>query len=321
MSSQIFKTPLPYLALLIAHLIWGANFVVAKITLQEFPPMSLAFLRFAIASLFLAPFFLAETKKVKIDKKDLPKLISIGILIITLNITLFFEGIKKTTVIDASILSLTVPLLSVLFGWLFLREKIFLINLFGVGLGLFGALIIIGLPELLSGSFSTQSTIGNVLIILASISWVLGSIVAKPLLGKYGSLIVTAVAFIVGTTTFLIPAAIEYINNPSWPSQITILGLLGLAYMALLSSISAYFLFEWGLLKTSVYKANLLHYIEPLIAAFLAVLVLGENISSAFLIGGALIALSAYLGTVSKNKQNLPAGRQVHQHHHKFHRV
>ncbi|MCL4365991.1 DMT family transporter, partial [Patescibacteria group bacterium] len=72
MSSQILKKPIPYLVLLFAHLIWGANFVVAKVTLQEFPPMSLAFLRFAFASLLLAPFFLAETKKVKIDKKDLP---------------------------------------------------------------------------------------------------------------------------------------------------------------------------------------------------------------------------------------------------------
>jgi len=39
---------------------------VAKITLQEFPPMTLALLRFSLASLLLAPFFLAETKKVKI---------------------------------------------------------------------------------------------------------------------------------------------------------------------------------------------------------------------------------------------------------------
>ena len=48
--------------------------MVAKITLEEFPTYSLAFLRFALASLFLAPFFLVETKKMKLAKKDLPKL-------------------------------------------------------------------------------------------------------------------------------------------------------------------------------------------------------------------------------------------------------
>src|SRR3989338_3836112 len=136
MSSQILRQPIPYLALIIAHLIWGANFVVAKITLQEFPPMTLALLRFAFASLFLAPFFFAESKKIKINEVHLPKLVAIGVLIITLNITFFFEGIKRTTAINASILTLIIPMLSVLLGWWFLKEKIYLINLVGVGLGL-----------------------------------------------------------------------------------------------------------------------------------------------------------------------------------------
>lgn len=311
MTSQIIKKPLPYLALLIAHIIWGANFVVAKVTLQEFPPMSLAFLRFALASLFLAPFFLAERKKVKIQKEDLPKLIAVGILIITLNIAFFFEGIKRTTAIDASVLILTIPILSVLLGWWFLKEKVYLINLMGIILGFVGALVVVGLPKLLTGTASPQAMLGNFLIILASICWVIGAIFSKQVLTKYSTLVVTAIAFMVSTLVMLIPAALEYIQNPAWPSQITILGLLGLTYMTLLSSISAYFLFEWGLSKTSVTSADLFHYIEPFVAAGLAVPILGERISSSFLVGGVLIALGAYLGTLSKKIF----------HHHKAHRV
>lgn len=314
MTSQIFRKPLPYIALLIAHLIWGANFVVAKITLQEFPPMSLAFLRFALASLFLAPFFFAQTKKVKIDNKDLPKFVAIGILIITLNITFFFEGIKRTTAINASALVLIIPILSVLFGWWFLKERIYLVNLIGIGLGLLGALIIIGLPNFFNGTLSTQTAIGNIFIIFSSIAWVVGAIVAKPILTKYPTIIVTAVAFMVGTLTFFIPAALEYLQNPGWVNQITILGILGVVYMTLLSSISAYFLFEWGLSKTTVYTADLFHYIEPFIAAALAVSVLSERISTSFLLGGLLIAVSAYLGTLSKIKR-------VHHHLNKAHRI
>ncbi len=312
MSSQILKKPIPYIALIIAHLIWGANFVVAKVTLQEFPPMSLALLRFALASLLLAPFFLAETKKVKIEKVDLPKLVAVGVFIIVLNITFFFEGIKRTSAIDASILSLTVPILSVLFGWWFLKEKVYLINLLGIALGFAGALVIVGLPQVFTGTVSTQMLTGNLLIILASISWVLGAIVAKKILSKYSSLVVTAVAFLVGTVTFFIPAALEYIQNPDWVNQVTILGILGLAFMTLLSSISAYFLFEWGLSKTSVTMANLFHYVEPVAAVGLAVLILGEQISNQFLIGGALIAMGAYLGTLAQ---------EAHHRHLKAHRV
>lgn len=319
MSSQILTKPLPYLALIIAHLIWGANFVVAKITLQEFPPMTLAFLRFALASLFLAPFLLAETKKItrpsfggKIKKQDLPKLIAIGVFSITINISLFFEGIKRTSVIDASVLTLIIPLLSVLAGWWFFKEKVYLVNLLGIVIGLIGALTIVGIPQFLTGSFSPQIMVGNSLIILAAVSWVIGAIISKKILNKYSSLVVTAVGFLVGTVSMVIPATIEYIQNPSWPSQVTILGLLGLTFITLLSSISAYFLFEWGLSKTSVAKANLFQYIEPLIAAFLAVLILSEQISISFIVGALFIVVGAYLGTLAK---------EAHHKMHKAHRT
>lgn len=312
MSSQIIKRPIPYLALILAHLIWGVNFVVAKVTLQEFPPMSLAFFRFALASLFLAPFFFAESKKVKIEKKDLPKLIAIGILIITLNITFFFEGIKRTTVIDASVLSLIIPMLSVLLGWWFLKEKVYLINLFGVALGLTGALIIVGLPQIITGNASPNMLLGNFLIILASISWVIGATISKKILNKYSSLIITAIAFMVGTATMFLPAFFEYYQNPSWVDQVTVLGILGLTFMVLLSSISAYFLFEWGLSKTSIITADLFQYIEPFVATLLAIFILEEVLSPSFLIGAVFIAAGVFLGTLYK---------EARHRHHKAHRI
>lgn len=312
MSSQLLKRPLPYLALILAHLIWGAVFVVAKITLEEFPPMSLAFLRFALASLLLAPFLLTQTKKIKIDKEDLPKLIANGVFIVTLNIAFFFEGIKKTTAIDASVLSLTIPLLSVILGWWVLKEKILKINIAGICLGLAGALIIVGLPQLLIGKESAQVLIGNILIIISSVAWVIGAVIVKPLLTKYSSLVVTSIAFLVGTITFILPAAFEYVQNPSWVDRVSILGILGLAFMVLLSSISAYFLFEWSLAKTSLASANLFNYIEPFVATFLGVTILGETITPLFWVGAILIGVGVFLGTFAK---------EVYHRHHKAHRI
>lgn len=310
MVSSFISSPLPYIALLIAHLIWGGNFVVAKITLEEFPPASLALFRFAFASLLLAPFFFANSKKSHLDKKDFPKLILVGILMITLNITFFFEGIKRTTAINASVLTLVIPSISVLLGWIMLREKIYLLNLFGILLGLIGAVVIIGLPAILQGNFSPEMMLGNLLIILACLVWVLGAVFSKELLKKYSSLTVTAVIFMVGTITFLIPALKEYLVDPSWPQQITFLGFLGLLYMTFLSSVSAYFLFEWGLFRLGVIKADLLQYIEPFVASSLAIFILGETLSPTFLAGTLLIVVGVYLGTLAK---------EIH-HRHKFHR-
>ena len=203
-------------------------------------------------------------------------------------------------------------MLSVLLGWWFLKEKVYLINLFGIALGFLGALIIVGLPQIITGTVSSQMILGNILIILASISWVVGATLSKKILNKYSFLVVTAVAFLVGTVVMFIPATSEYIQNPNWITQVTILGLLGLTFMTLLSSISAYFLFEWGLSKTSITTADLFQYIEPFAATILAVTILGERVSNLFLIGAALIAVGAYLGTLAK---------EAHHRHHKAHRV
>ncbi len=311
MSSKLFKSPLPYLALLLCHIIWGANFVVAKVTLQEIPPNTLAFLRFTFATLLLAPFFLAETKKVKIDKKDIPELVLTGILIITLNISFFFAGIAKTTVINASVLTLIIPILSVAFGWIFLKEKVYLINLAGIIAGFLGAIIILRIPQLFIGSFSPTEVVGNILIILASIAWVIGSVFSRKLLKKYSSLVVTSIAFLVGVLTFALPSANEFLQNPLWINKISMLGILGLIYMTLLSSISAYFLFEWGLAKTSVSTANILQYIEPFVAALLAIALLGEQVTIPLVVGLILISAGVYLGTLAK---------EVHHKSHKTHR-
>jgi len=310
-SSKLFKSPLPYLALLLCHIIWGANFVVAKVTLQEIPPNTLAFLRFTFATLLLAPFFLAETKKVKIDKKDIPELVLTGILIITLNISFFFAGIAKTTVINASVLTLIIPILSVAFGWIFLKEKVYLINLAGIIAGFLGAIIILRIPQLFIGSFSPTEVVGNILIILASIAWVIGSVFSRKLLKKYSSLVVTSIAFLVGVLTFALPSANEFLQNPLWINKISMLGILGLIYMTLLSSISAYFLFEWGLAKTSVSTANILQYIEPFVAALLAIALLGEQVTIPLVVGLILISAGVYLGTLAK---------EVHHKSHKTHR-
>ena len=304
MSSQILSKPLPYIALLLAHLIWGANFVVAKVTLEEFPPASLAFLRFLIATLLLIPFFSFGGKKVKINQKDILKLVLIGILMITLNIAFFFEGITKTTAINASVLTLVIPVLSVVLGWIFLKEKVYLINLAGIVVGLLGAVIIIQLPEIVLGNYSTGQVVGNVLIRLASVCWVLGAVISRQMLKIYPSLVVTSIAFMVGTLTFLLPAVNEYLNDPLWMENISIMGVFGLFYMTLLSSVSAYFLFEWGLAKTSVVKANLFQYIEPFIAAALAITLLGEEITIPFLAGASLITAGVYLGTLAKESHH-----------------
>lgn len=335
----------PFYALILAHIIWGVSFIVVKLALQEFPPMTLAFLRFGLATLLLFPFliisrdppwtnlrrifsFLPKVKKVKaakensislmegktqefIDKKDLPRIILIGLLMVSLNIGFFFMGLEKTTVNYASILTLIIPVISVIAGWTILKEKIYVVNIFGVLAGLGGTIVILGVPLISIGAgLSSEVMVGNILIILASLSWVTGALFSKQLLKKYSTLTITFMIFLVGTITFFIPAINEYLQNPAWISHVSYIGVFGVIYATLASSISAYFLFQWGMDQLGLVKADLFQYIEPLVAISLSILLLGEQLRFTFVLGAILIILGVYWATIA-----LPSHK-----HHKAHR-
>lgn len=311
----LYKFFIPFLAtlgLILTHIIWGANFVVAKQTLNEFPIMILSFLRFSISIVLLLPFILIEHKylKTKINYKDLPRLFLIGLFLITFHITLFYEGLKRTSALDASVLSLIIPILSVLAGWVFLKEKIFWVNLVGIFLSLGGALVVLGIPLYFIGALNYQTLLGNILIILSSFSFIIGAIFSKKMLKIYSSLTLTIFSFLVGSITFFAPALIEHLRNPNWTEKITIIGIGGLIFIIVLSTISAFFLYEWALKKLPLSQAAIFGYLQPAVAATLAVPLLGERISFSLIIGTCLIILGVYWGTL---------GKEHHHYHIKHH--
>lgn len=275
--------------------------------------MSLGFLRYGLACLLITPFlFSLAEKERRVKFEHLPKLILGAVLIACINIAFFYMGLKRTTAIDASVLELSIPVISVIAGWWFLKEKIYYANFAGIIISLLGALSVIGIPLLLLGNFSSKQLVGNLLIIASSISFVAGALIMKKMLKIYSPLIIVALTFLTATLVFALPALVEYLQNPGWILKVSILGIFGLIYITVLSSICAYFLLLWGLNKIPISHANMLQYIEPAVAATLAVPLLGERISFSFIIGTCLIVLGVYWGTLGKE--------QHHHEHHKHHR-
>ncbi len=277
-----------------------------KLALQEFPVMTLAFLRFGIAIVLLTPFlFKLKLDHLKIKLTDLPRLIAAALFLTTINIAFFLEGMQHTEAINASVLSLMTPVLALLAAWWFLKEKVYWINLLGVGTSILGAVIVIGLPLILTGSFVGSHLVGNTLLIFSCTSSVTGYILLKDLLNKYEPVVLNAVFFMVATASFLVPAYYDYQSNPAWVQNVSIIGFMCLLYITLLSTICGYFLQSWAMKKIGVVHSNLFQYIEPAVAATLAVPYLGERISYSFIVGTCAIILGVYWGTLGK----------AHHHH------
>ncbi|OGG16685.1 hypothetical protein A3D77_02895 [Candidatus Gottesmanbacteria bacterium RIFCSPHIGHO2_02_FULL_39_11] len=271
------------LALIIANIIWGAAAPIFKLSLQNIPPFTLAFLRFFGASLLLYPFAI---KAGKIKHRDILTLIIISFFGVTFNIAFFFWGLMSAPAINATVIASSGPVFLCLGGILFLKEKPRKKLLGGLLISLLGVIIIIGQPIFTEG-FDGQ-LVGNIFFLLAMIFHTAYTILYKKSMSHYSTFLITYWMFLIGSLTFLPFFLYETVTvNPLF--SLDIRGLVGIGFGIFLSSALAYFLFDWGLKRIPSQEIGIFAYLDPIIAAAIAIPLLGETVSSLFLLGSLLI--------------------------------
>ncbi len=295
-----------YSYLLVVALIWGVAGPVIKYTLPDFPPMIFLSYRFLISILVLTPVVIIKKPKLPKQKRDFFMLTLIGLLGSSINLGLLFYGYNYTTALDASLLSATSPIFVVAASALFLKEHVTKQERYGVLLTFFGTLAIVLEPLIDGGLFSYDNLLGNILIILANITWVLYVIFSKlELKQKMDPLFMTLYMFLLG---FLSTLPLAIIQSRSLGSLINIISSaplrphLGVLYMAILSGSLAYFLYQRAQKTIEASEATLFGYLSPIFAAPLAVFWLGEKITIHFVFGALIIALGVFVAEHKKKK-------------------
>ncbi|MDO8658499.1 MAG: DMT family transporter [Candidatus Levybacteria bacterium] len=280
---------LAILALIIASIIWGATGPIMKLTLLSVPLFSLAFIRFFFASLILLPFVY---KKLRVRKDDIPLLTLCAFAGITFNISFFFLGLTLTTALNAGIIVSTLPIFTLIFATLFLKEKITKKLVLGSVIGFLGIGIIIGQDITRHGL--SLSPIGDFILLLAMFSFLIYEIFSKKLFKKYNPFVITFYAFAIGTLSFLPAFIYELSSSPAWINNLPTNAILGIIYGILFSSLAAYSLWQWGLSKTDAGKASFFFYLDPIVSTIVAVMILSEKITTPFVLGSILIFLGLF---------------------------
>ena len=118
-----------YVKLLFTTLFWGGAFVAGKAVSQNIGPFSIAFQRFAIASILLILLtWKIEGKLPALKKFQIMPVILLGMTgIFTYNV-LFFKGLKIIEASRASLIIATCPVFITIFSAIFLKEKINIIK-------------------------------------------------------------------------------------------------------------------------------------------------------------------------------------------------
>ncbi len=197
LTKNIYKA---HFALLLANIIYGANYIIAKgIMPDKIGPSAFVFIRLICGTIlfWLVKSFIKE----KINRKDLPQLILCGFLGAAANQLLFFHGINLTSPIDASIIMTITPAIVLVFSFFILKESITPRKLLGISIGSIGAITLILYGN---NSGGTSSVLGNLLVILNASCYGLYLVVVKPLMRKYKAITVISWVFLFGFI-FILP--------------------------------------------------------------------------------------------------------------------
>ena len=279
-------------ALTVVVILWGMSFTSTKIILNTgFPPLTIALLRFAIASAVMLAILKARNKRLSIPKGDILPLGLSGLLGVTLYF--FFEnrGIKLTSASNASLIIATIPVFTVAAEMVFFRHRVPLVKMGGIGLSIAGVYFLIN-PGAAAGwtpggasPSSANGLAGSLLMLGACFSWVAYIILSKKFAQKLPRLTLTTYQFLFGTL-FLIPLSL--FERRAWVAMGTH-AWLNLLFLALLCSAAGYFLYLYGLFRLDPTTVSSYINLIPVVGALSGIFVLGERLVSTQIIGGAAV--------------------------------
>ena len=287
--------------MIIATVFWAGAFIAGKFSIAQFPIFSLTFFRFLFATILIFAIMIKKEDNWKIEKKDLPIFMALGVIGMVGYHTFFFSALKYTTATNSSLINATNPIITTILAIIFLKDKVKTRNIVSILTSFFGVILIIT-----NGDFGIllnfKLNYGDLLMIIATICWASYSIISKKASENYSPIKITSYAFLV-CVVILIPFVLMekpwvYIPNT------TTIGWISVIYMSIFASVGGYLIQQVSIKKIGPSKTSLYINLVPVFSMILAFLILKENISIIKIIAGLLIATGVFLNSRHDKKIN-----------------
>lgn len=289
----------PHLAALTVNIIYGLNFVIAKDVMYAYvQPFGFVLIRALTAVLFFAVLFLFR-KREKIASADLGRLLLCGFFGVALNQLLFFIGLSQSTPINGAIIMATNPVMVMLIAALFIGEKLTARRTGGITVAGIGAVLLI-LLSLGDAQFNSDTLTGNVFILINALSFAIFMVLSKPLMRKYSPLTIISWTFFFGIL-FVAPVGFQEFAAVQW-QQLPVSIWLKISYVAVGVTIVAYMLNTYALKYLDSSTVSSYIYVQPVIAAGIALLSGADRLTWQMAVCGTLIFSGIYLAGRKKSK-------------------
>jgi drug/metabolite transporter (DMT)-like permease len=289
-SKEVESLAGPFAALIGVQIFFGSLPVIGKVVLQAIPAFGLVGLRVGIAATAFAIVQSARGRFWLREKGDYSRLAVLSLFGVTFNQLLFISGLSLTKASNTSLLAATIPIFALAVSSILGAEKLRRAKVVGVILAFAGVALLID-PR--KASFSSDSTIGDLLIVTNSLSYGIYVASSKSVITRNGAFRSMMWVFIFAAI-ICVPLGLFSLRTVNLPSVDTSLWLL-ILYIGLGATASPYLLNAWALARVSPSTVAIFVYLQPLIGFLLAVAFLGEMIDIKFIVAATLVFLGVFL--------------------------
>lgn len=278
------------IAVLVTVFIWGISFINIKLAVAVIGPMTLGFLRFAMASVLLWGMKRMLAPASKVARKDWPMMGWAGFVGVTLYF--FFEnnGVKMISAGSAAIIVAAIPI-ATLISEALVEKKPLTWRVIGFALlSVVGVVMVTGIAPV-----PGENPMGYWLMGGAVISWVVYCIISKGLFQRYDSLTITYYQTIVGTVLF-VPFMVFETNQ--WAS-VTPFIWANVAILGVFASALGFYLYLLAMDRLGVGISSLYLNLIPIVTLITGVLIMGDTVTWGQG-GGAALVIASVVGANRK---------------------
>ena len=278
--------------LTLAASVWGGMFVAVKIAVEYIPPIPLVWMRYIVAFLVLAAVVVYQRENLKIARKDIALLLSIGVIGHTISIVTQEYGTMFSSAQMGSVITSATPAFMLIFAAWLLKEKMTVRKILSIILATVGVILIAGVD-----SMDMSKQLGAFCSTVAALTWALMSVMLKLIPSRYSPLQINFYAVLTAIIC-LTPVNLPTVSALPWDKilQPEIIGCV--VYMGAISTAIAFLLWNKGLLLMEAGASGLFFFFQPIVGTFLGWLILDEQITLSFWIGSLLIFIGVFLVTV-----------------------